>query len=208
MVYELLQVFMLSMLPIIEQKRTIALGIITFEIEPLQVMFTSLIGSLLPAPFILLFFNKIFWWMKRYKLFTSINKVIDKKVAKNSDRIERNKEIVLIVLIVLGLEKIKIHKYVKYGLIVILVALNLMEVNSYLIKYRAVNTTYNEQMMILEDYNLYSDMYVDDEIRLPFFPVFSIHSGEAINEYHIQAFKNYYNISNDAVLIYEWKQKY
>lgn len=57
---KLLQVFISSMIPIVEQKGAILLGILTYDLDVLQVFVISLVGSIIPAPFILLFFNKIF----------------------------------------------------------------------------------------------------------------------------------------------------
>ncbi|GKX28065.1 membrane protein [Vallitalea longa] len=96
---KLLQVFISSMLPIVEQKGAILLGILSYDIDVFTVFFVSLIGSLLPAPFILLFFNKIFSWMKKYKFFVHINNIIDKKIAKNSKKIEKRKELALIIFV-------------------------------------------------------------------------------------------------------------
>lgn len=96
---ELLQIFFSSMIPIVEQKGAIILGINTFDISPHIVFLTSLLGSLLPVPFILLFFNKIFTWMKRYKNFSWINNIIEKKIQKNSAKMDKYKEIALILFI-------------------------------------------------------------------------------------------------------------
>ncbi|GMQ57290.1 small multi-drug export protein [Vallitalea sediminicola] len=96
---KLLQVFISSMIPIVEQKGAILLGILSYDLNVLQVFIVSLIGSIIPAPFILLFFNKIFTWMKKYKAFAHINDIIDKKISKNSKKIEKRKELALIIFI-------------------------------------------------------------------------------------------------------------
>jgi uncharacterized membrane protein len=96
---ELLQVFLWSMVPIVEQKGSIILGINKFNLNPYIVFIVSLLGSLVPVPFILLFFNRIFKWMKKYEIFRKINDFIDKKIAKNSDKMIRYREIGLIIFI-------------------------------------------------------------------------------------------------------------
>jgi uncharacterized membrane protein len=96
---QLLQVFLWSMVPIVEQKGSIILGINKFNLNPYIVFIVSLLGSLVPVPFILLFFNRIFKWMKKYEIFRKINDFIDKKIAKNSDKMVRYKEIGLIIFI-------------------------------------------------------------------------------------------------------------
>lgn len=96
---ELLQVFLWSMVPIVEQKGAIILGINKFNLNPYIVFIVSLLGSLVPVPFILLFFNGIFKWMKKYKIFRRINDFINRKIAKNSDKMVRYREIGLIIFI-------------------------------------------------------------------------------------------------------------
>lgn len=96
---ELLQVFLWSMVPIVEQKGAIILGINKFNLNPYIVFIVSLLGSLVPVPFILLFFNRIFKWMKKYKIFRKINDFINRKIAKNSDKMVRYREIGLIIFI-------------------------------------------------------------------------------------------------------------
>lgn len=96
---KLLAVFIWSMIPIVEQKGAIILGINKYNLNPALVFIISLLGSLFPVPFILLFFNKIFSWMKKYKIFSFINNIIDKKISKNSVKVVRYKEIALIIFI-------------------------------------------------------------------------------------------------------------
>ncbi len=98
-----LQVFFMSAVPLIEQRGAIPLGINIFGLDPILVFFISFLGSLLPAPFILLLFNKIFDWMKQYKFFSKINNVIENKIDKNSSKLEKYKEIGLITFIAIPL---------------------------------------------------------------------------------------------------------
>ncbi|KEI00486.1 small multi-drug export protein [Clostridium botulinum] len=99
---KLLQVFLLSAVPIIEQKGAIPKGILD-GLNPMTVFWVSFLGSMLPVPFILLLFNKIFEWMKRYEFFDKINTFIEKKINKNSSKIEKYKEIGLITFIAIPL---------------------------------------------------------------------------------------------------------
>ncbi|MCY6371291.1 COG2426 family protein [Clostridium ganghwense] len=99
----LLKVFLLSAVPIVEQRGAIPLGIIGYELTPSKVFLISFLGSMLPVPFILLLFNKIFAWMKKYKFFSGINQFIEKKINKNSAKMEKYKEIGLITFIAIPL---------------------------------------------------------------------------------------------------------
>lgn len=95
----LLKVLFWSAVPIIEQRGAIPLGIIVYKMNPLIVFAVSLIGSLIPVPFILLLFNKIFNWMKKYKIFSGINNFIENKLQKNSGNMIKYKELGLIIFI-------------------------------------------------------------------------------------------------------------
>lgn len=97
----LLKVFLLSAVPLIEQRGAIPVGIIAFRMDPLVVFLVSFLGSFLPVPFILLLFNTIFKWMKKYSIFTPINNFIEKKLHKGSAKIEKYKEIGLITFVAL-----------------------------------------------------------------------------------------------------------
>lgn len=95
----LLKVIFWSAVPIVEQRGAIPLGIIKYHMNPCVVFIVSLLGSLLPVPFILLLFNAIFDWMKKYEIFSGINKFIEKKLNKNTDKMEKYKELGLIIFI-------------------------------------------------------------------------------------------------------------
>lgn len=96
---ELLKVFLISAVPLIEQRGAIPIGILVYNLNPLLVAVVSLIGSFLPAPFIYLFFNKILKWMKTVNKFKKITDFIDKKVQKGSKKLERYKELGLIAFV-------------------------------------------------------------------------------------------------------------
>lgn len=99
----LLKLFLLSAVPLTEQRATIPMGIILYKINPALVFIVCLLGSMLPVPFILLLFNAIFDWMKKYKIFNKVNKIIEKKIDKNSAKMEKYKEIGLITFIAIPL---------------------------------------------------------------------------------------------------------
>ncbi|MCY6483323.1 small multi-drug export protein [Clostridium aestuarii] len=100
---KLLKVFLLSAVPVVEQRGAVPLGINIYNLEPSIVFLVSFLGSMLPVPFILLLFNKIFEWMKKYKAFNRISNFIEKKINKNSAKMEKYKEIGLITFIAIPL---------------------------------------------------------------------------------------------------------
>ncbi|MCB2293406.1 small multi-drug export protein [Clostridium algoriphilum] len=98
-----LKVLLLAAVPLFEQKVSIPLGIYEYHISPIVVFFLTFVGSLLPVPFVLICFNKIFQWLGRYKLFSGIYNLIDKKINKNKSKFEKFEEIALITFIAIPL---------------------------------------------------------------------------------------------------------
>lgn len=99
----LLKVFFISAIPLIEQRGAIPVGIIGYHYDPYVVLLVSFLGSLLPVPFILLLFNRIFSWMKKYKSLSKINNFIENKIRKNTGNMEKYKELGLIIFVAIPL---------------------------------------------------------------------------------------------------------
>ena len=75
-------VFLVSMVPLLELRGSIlAAGLMKMSFFPL--------GNMLPIPFILLFFEKIFAWMKKSKRFHKIPDWLEKKALSKSAQIEK-----------------------------------------------------------------------------------------------------------------------
>lgn len=81
-------IFIISMVPIVELRGAIVVASI-LKLSPLPVFLVSVIGNLLPIPFIILFIKKIFAWMR--KVSPKLNGIVDKLEAKA----EKNKAKVL-----------------------------------------------------------------------------------------------------------------
>ena len=95
----LLKVILMSMIPLIEQRGAIPVGIIGYHLNPLIVFFASLLGSFIPAPIVYLSFNKIFNLMKKFKQLDWFTKFVEKKVQNGSKQLEKYKEIGLITFV-------------------------------------------------------------------------------------------------------------
>lgn len=94
--------FLMAAVPLIEQRGAIPYGI--FSGQPAWLVFVvALIGSLLPVPFILLMFNRIYQWLLKWKFFSRLVKHIDKKIAKNQATFEKYEELALIIFIAVPL---------------------------------------------------------------------------------------------------------
>ena len=95
----LLKIFLISMIPLIEQRGAIPVGIMAYHINPWVVFLVSLLGSFVPAPFIYFFFNKIFEWMKTVKCLKKFTHFVEKKIQKGSKDMEKYKELGLILFV-------------------------------------------------------------------------------------------------------------
>ena len=80
-------VFIISMIPILELRGSIlAAGFLKMEF--LSTFIIAVIGNMLPIPFILLFIDKIFAWLKKTRLKNLVEKLENKALSK-SDQIRK-----------------------------------------------------------------------------------------------------------------------
>lgn len=80
-------VFFVSMVPILELRGSIlAAGFLKMEF--LSTFIIAVIGNMLPIPFVLLFLNKIFDWMKKTRL-RGAAEWLENKAMKKSDQIQK-----------------------------------------------------------------------------------------------------------------------
>lgn len=81
-------VFIISLMPILELRGGLIAAAL-LDLNPVTSYIISIIGNILPVPFILWFINSILEWMRKSKKFSKIAKWLDKKVHKNKDTIEK-----------------------------------------------------------------------------------------------------------------------
>ncbi len=83
-------VFIISLMPILELRGGI-LAAALLGLEPLPGYVISIIGNVIPVPFILLLITKVLAWMKNSKVnfFNKIANWLDEKVEKNKGQIEK-----------------------------------------------------------------------------------------------------------------------
>ena len=83
-------VFIISLLPILELRGGLIAATL-LNVEPVVAYIISIIGNILPVPFILLFIKKIIDWMgkSKIKFLKKIVNFLHKKVEKNKDSIEK-----------------------------------------------------------------------------------------------------------------------
>lgn len=85
---DLLYVFFISMVPFIEIRGSVPAGAL-LGIHPALCYAVSVIGNMLPVPFILLFIKKILAWMKKIPKLEKIALWIEAHGAKRSDKVTR-----------------------------------------------------------------------------------------------------------------------
>ena len=81
-------VFLVSMVPLLELRGSIlAAGLMKMSFFPSYI--AAVLGNMLPIPFILLFIEKIFAWMKKSKHLHKIPDWLEKKALSKSAQIEK-----------------------------------------------------------------------------------------------------------------------
>ncbi|MGN0601099.1 MAG: COG2426 family protein [Oscillospiraceae bacterium] len=80
--------FIISMVPILELRGGFIAAAL-FKIPYLQALPICIIGNIIPIPFILLFINKIFAWMKTTKHLGKIALKLESKALSKSDTIRK-----------------------------------------------------------------------------------------------------------------------
>ena len=93
-------VFIISLFPILELRGGLIAASL-LGVEPLNAYIVSIIGNLLPIPFILMFLSKILDWMEnsKVKFFKKVSIWLRKKADKNKDKIEKYGYIGLILFV-------------------------------------------------------------------------------------------------------------
>ncbi len=93
-------VFIISIMPILELRGGL-LASSLLSVEPLIGYIVSIIGNVLPVPFILLFINKILQWMSdsKIKWMNKISNTLKKKADKNKHKIEKYGYIGLLIFV-------------------------------------------------------------------------------------------------------------
>ena len=95
---KIIGIFFISLLPVIELRGSIPIGY--YKGLPWYTnMITSIIGNILPVPFILLFVVKVFEFMKKRNIMVNVIEKIEKRAMSRSESIA-NKEFLGLMLFV------------------------------------------------------------------------------------------------------------
>lgn len=85
---DILKIFFMSMVPVLELRAAIAFGPV-HHIPWILTYFTAVIGNLIPVPFIIVFIRKIFAFLREKKIFGGLIIKLEKKAEKNMPRVQR-----------------------------------------------------------------------------------------------------------------------
>lgn len=99
---KILLTFLLSMVPVFELRAALPFGV-GLGLDPWLSLMVSIIGNMVPVPFIILFIRKILDWMKRFDRFRVIAEKLEQKAEKHSDKIAKYQALGLFFLVAIPL---------------------------------------------------------------------------------------------------------
>lgn len=94
--------FLISMVPVVELRGAIPYGIAS-GVEPWLACLLSVVGNMLPVPFILLFIRKILQWMKRYPRLGRIARKLEARAERKSGTVRKSELIGLGIFVAIPL---------------------------------------------------------------------------------------------------------
>ncbi len=97
-----LMTFLVSMLPIVELRGAVPIGT-ALGLNLWWVLIISIIGNIIPAPFIILFARPIIRWLKKTKMFAPLANKLEEKVDKNKDKITKYEKLGLFLFVAIPL---------------------------------------------------------------------------------------------------------
>ncbi len=96
------RILILAAIPIIEQKAAIPIGVIA-GLPVWEVYILTLIGAIIPSPFIVWFIEHIFKFLRRYPIMDKIITKIEDKTQGKSESIQKYKLLGLIMFVAIPL---------------------------------------------------------------------------------------------------------
>lgn len=98
----ILVTFLVAMVPVIELRGALPLGV-SMGLPPVLAMIISILGNLVPVPFVLLLIGKIFDFLREKKFSRKFISWLEKKAEKNHEKIEKYGWLGLILLVAIPL---------------------------------------------------------------------------------------------------------
>lgn len=91
-------VFIISMMPLLELRGGQLAGTL-LKVPAIEAIPVSIIGNILPIPFILLFIKHIFKWMKNFKIFRGLIEKLENRAMGKSEKIQKYEFIGLMLFV-------------------------------------------------------------------------------------------------------------
>ena len=90
------------MVPVIELRGALPFGV-GLGLDPWVALVVSILGNMVPVPFIILFIRYILDWMKRFEKFRKIAEKLESKAKKHEGKIEKYEALGLFFLVAIPL---------------------------------------------------------------------------------------------------------
>ena len=91
-------VFIVSMLPILECRGGLIVSAL-LQVDIVEAIPLCVIGTLLPIPFLLLFIENIFAWLKKFKLTRGFVESLERRAMNRSDALEKGEFLGLLLFV-------------------------------------------------------------------------------------------------------------
>ena len=99
---KLLATFLISMVPVIELRGALPIGV-GMGLSPVTALIVSIIGNMVPVPFIIIFIRRILAWMHRFEKFDKIATKLEEKAAKGGEKLVKYEMFGLFLLVAVPL---------------------------------------------------------------------------------------------------------
>ena len=97
-----IKLIIISMLPIIELRGAIPVGVL-LGMPPIESFLISIVGNLIPIPFVILLGRPIFNWLKKTKLFAGLMEKLEKRIEKKADSVMKKAALGLYIFVAIPL---------------------------------------------------------------------------------------------------------
>ena len=97
-----IKLLIVSMLPIVELRGAIPLGV-AMNMGLWEVYIISVIGNVLPIPFLILLTRPLFSWLKKTRLFSGMTRKLEKRMEKKANKIMKDAALGLFLFVAIPL---------------------------------------------------------------------------------------------------------
>lgn len=99
---KILITFFISMVPVIELRGALPIGV-GMGLDPWTALIVSIIGNMVPVPFIIIFIRRILNWMHRFEKFDRLANKLEAKAERQGDKLVKYETLGLFLLVAVPL---------------------------------------------------------------------------------------------------------